>query len=80
MFRRFMIVCWTLFSIGLVVALGGFAGILYFDALSYPSRVSQGFAGYGIVLAGSMLLWNIIWYTAHWIWKGRSKTSASDGP
>ncbi len=73
MFRRFMIVCWTLFSIGLVVAVAGFAGILYFDALSYPSRVSEGISAFGLVLAVFMLLWNGTWYTARWIWEGRKK-------
>ena len=73
MLRRFMIVCWTLFSIGLVAAVGGFAGILYFDALSYPWRVSEGLSLFGTVLASFMLLWIIIWYTAVWIWKGREK-------
>ena len=74
MFRRFMIVCWVLFAIGLVVALAGFAGILYFDLTSYPWRVSEGFMLYGLVLAGFILLWIIIWRTARWVWKGREKT------
>lgn len=25
----------------------------------------------GALLATAMLIWNIIWYTAHWIWMGR---------
>jgi hypothetical protein len=27
--------------------------------------------GLGGIFAGVILLWNIIWHTAHWIWMGR---------
>ena len=42
------------------------------------SRIEQGkgvpfmFAGVlGGILAGVLLIWNIIWHTGHWIWMGR---------
>ena len=40
---------------------------------SYASR-KETYAITGIVaaaLAGIILLWNIIWHTAHWVWMGR---------
>jgi hypothetical protein len=106
MFRRFMIICWALFGIGLLSALSGYAGHSYTISKAErleieatpPSERSSAVdwkpvetldsrelrisaenwiipLGGGLGLAALMLIWNIIWHTAHWIWMGRKDTS-----
>ncbi len=68
-----MIVCWALFLISCVVAVWGFVGVLDAAAQNQPERVYQNMLFFGGILAKFMLLWNVIWHTAHWIWKWRKE-------
>ena len=73
MFRRFMIVCWTLFTL-----FGALALISWHYGTGASQRgdfyATQSFENgflFGVIGAGLILVWNIIWYIGHWIWLGR---------
>ncbi len=74
MFRRFMIVCWVLFSIGAVTALVGWVGYEYYGEDTDFWRILREVGFYGRMLAGFFLLWNIFCHTVAWIIAGREQT------
>ena len=87
MFRKFMIVCWVIFGLLIVIAaINGYtyfrygdqiAGLTYQEAedigIIDPYKIDEAeiLMYMAILNAAMMLAWIVLFYTGHWVWKRR---------